>query len=77
MFDDETFDICRYEVGKIINNNRDTIIVTNDLETANNYYEAAIKKLSSSNDVNHTIIFLYDYDKNANINYYDSEIDVC
>lgn len=77
MFDDETFDICRYEVGKIVNNNRDTIIVTNDLETANNYYEAAIKKLSSSNDVNHTIIFLYDYDKNTNINYYDSEIDVC
>ena len=36
MFDDETFDICRYEVGKIVNNNRDTIIVTNDLETANN-----------------------------------------
>lgn len=77
MFDDETFDICRYEVGKIVNNNRDTIIVTNDLETANNYYEAAIKKFSPSNDVNHTIIFLYDYDKNANINYYDSEIDVC
>lgn len=77
MFDDETFDICRYEVGKIVNNNRDTIIVTNDLETANNYYEATIKKLSPPNDVNHTIIFLYDYDKNANINYYDSEIDVC
>ena len=77
MFDDETFDICRYEVGKIVNNNRDTIIVTNDLETANNYYEAAIKKSSPPNDVNHTIIFLYDYDKNANINYYDSEIDVC
>ena len=76
MFDDETFDICRYEVGKIVNN-RDTIIVTNDLETANNYYEAAIKKLSPPNDINHTIIFLYDYDKNANINYYDSEIDVC
>ena len=73
MFDDETFDICRYEVGKIVNNNRDTIIVTNDLETANNYYEAAIKKLSPPNDVNHTIIFLYDYDKNANINYYDNE----
>ena len=77
MFDDETFDICRYEVGKIVNDNRDTIIVTNDLETANNYYEAAIKKLSHPNDINHTIIFLYDYDKNANINYYDSEIDVC
>lgn len=77
MFDDETFDMCQYEVGTIINNNRDTIVVTNDLETANNYYEAAIKKLSSTNDINHTIIFLYDYDKNTNINYYDSMFDVC
>lgn len=77
MFDDEIFDICRYEVGIIINNYRDIIVVTNDLETANNYYEATIKKLSPANDINHTIIFLYDYDKNTNINYYDSEVDVC
>ena len=59
MFDDETFDICRYEVGKIVNNNRDTIIVTNDLETANNYYEAAIKKLSPPNDISDNIRFNY------------------
>lgn len=77
MFDDETFDICRYEVGIIINNNRDTIVVTNDLKTANNYYETAIKKLSPANDINHTIIFLYDYDKNTNINYYDSAVELC
>lgn len=77
MFDDETFDICRYEVGTIINNNRDTIVVTNDLEIANNYYEATIKKLNSINDISHTIIFLYDYDKNSNINYYDSKVDIC
>lgn len=77
MFDDETFDMCRYEVGIIINNNRDTIVVTNDLKTANNYYEAAIKKLSPANDINHTIIFLYDYDKNTNINYYDSAVELC
>ena len=77
MLDDETFDICRYEVGIIINNNRDTIVATNDLETANNYYETTIKKLSPANDINHIIIFLYDYDKNANINYYDNMFDVC
>ena len=73
MFEDDSFDMFRYEVGIIVNNNRDTICATNDLETANNFYEAAIKKYSSANDINHTIIFLYDYDKNTNINYYDNE----
>ena len=65
MFEDDSFDMFRYEVGIIVNNNRDTICATND--------EAAIKKYSPANDINHTIIFLYDYDKNANINYYDNE----
>lgn len=77
MFNDETFDICRYEVGTIINNNRDIIIVTNDLETAKHYYEIIIKRLISYNNVNHIIIFLYDYDKNTNINYYDSIVELC
>lgn len=76
MFYDE-FIICKYEVGTIINNNRDTILVTDDLKLANKIYERAIKKFSPNNDINHTIVFLYDYDKNTNINYYDSEIDVC
>lgn len=77
MFEDETLAIYRYEVGTIINNNRDTILVTDDLKLANKTYERAIKKFSPNNDINHTIVFLYDYDKNTNINYYDSEIDVC
>lgn len=76
MFYDE-FIICKYEVGTIINNNRDTILVTDDLKLANKIYERTIKKFSPNNDINHTIVFLYDYDKNTNINYYDSEIDVC
>lgn len=73
MFEDDSFDIFRYEVGIIVNNNRNTICSTNDLEIANNFYEAAIAKYSPSNDINHTIVFLYDYDKNTNINYYDNE----
>ena len=73
MFEDDSFDMFRYEVGIIVNNNRNTICATNDLETANNFYEAAITKYSPANDINHTIVFLYDYDKNANINYYDNE----
>ena len=76
MFYDE-FIICKYEVETIINNNRDTILVTDDLKLANKIYERTIKKFSPNNDINHTIVFLYDYDKNTNINYYDSEIDVC
>lgn len=73
MFEDDSFDMFRYEVSIIVNNNRDTICATNDLETANNFYEAAIKRYSPNEDTNHTIIFLYDYDKNTNINYYDNE----
>lgn len=73
MFEDDSFDMFKYEVGIIVNNNRDTICATNDLETANNIYEAAIRMYSPDNDANHTIIFLYDYDKNANINYYNNE----
>nr|DAR28990.1 MAG TPA: hypothetical protein [Crassvirales sp.] len=77
IFDDEFLDMCRYEVGTIINNNRNTIIATNDLETATNYYESTIAKFSPVNDNNHTIVFLYDYDKNANLNYYDSRTEIC
>lgn len=67
--------ICRYEVGTIINENRNTIMCTNDLDTATKYYEKIIEKIISKNENAHVIVFLYDYDKNTNINYYDSEVD--
>ena len=73
MFEDDSFDMFRYEVGIIINDNRDTICATDDLEIANNFYEDAIKTYSPTNSNNHAIIFLYDYNKNTNINYYDNE----
>ena len=44
-------------------------IINNNINT--------IKKYSPNNDKNHTIVFLYDYDKNTNINYFDNESDVC
>lgn len=76
MFEDDIIlDICRYEVGIIINDNRESI-PTNDLETANNYYEAAVEKYAPDNTVNHVIVFLYDYDKNTNINYFDNAVDI-
>ena len=68
-------EIYRYEVGVIINNNRDTVCATNDLETATYFYEATINKYTNKND--HVIIFLYDYDKHANINFYDSQTELC
>lgn len=73
-----TFDfiIHRYEVGSIINNNRNTIITTNDLKIANEYYEMTISKLNIKNNIDHNIVFLYDYDKSCNLNYYDSNIDI-
>lgn len=73
---DECFEINRYEVGTIINDNRSTIITTNDLEIANDYYERTVNKVCKI-DNNHNIVFLYDYDKNVNLNYYDSDIDIC
>lgn len=70
-------EMYRYEVGTIINNNRNTIICTDYLSIANEYYEKTVKKYSSDNNLNHSIVFLYDYDKNTNINYYDNEVDIC
>lgn len=68
-------EIYRYEVGTIINNNRDTVCATNDLEIATLYYEATINKYNDKND--HVIVFLYDYDKHTNINFYDSQTELC
>ena len=65
-------DLYRYEVGTIINENRNTVAVTNSLEAANKLYERVIKDLD---DTDHSIVYIYDYDKNTNINYYDSEVD--
>lgn len=42
---DELLDMYRYEVGIIVNNNRNTILVTDDLNTANYYYENAIENI--------------------------------
>lgn len=74
MFEDnELFDIRRFEVGAIINNNRYTIKTTNDIEEATIYYEKAVH--SYHPERNHVIIFLYDFEKATNLNYYDSEVD--
>lgn len=72
MFEEEIL-IYRYEVATIINGNRNTIAATNDLEIAKNVYESTVRIATNEKKV---VVFLYDYDKNANIEYYDSSIDL-
>lgn len=70
---DDTIEIRRFEVGAIINGQRYTIKTTNDVEDAVEFYEKAVDMYKK--DKNHVAIFLFDYDKNTNINCYDSQVD--
>ena len=70
---DDTIEIRRFEVGAIVNGQRYTIKTTNDVEEAVEFYEKAVNIYKK--DKNHVAIFLFDYDKNTNINYYDSQVD--
>ena len=63
--------VFRYEIGTIINENRTIEVVTNDLPSAENYYEYLLLKHAHNKNV---IIFLFDYDKNTNIHYYDGNV---
>lgn len=74
IFDkDDITEIRRFEIGAIVNGQRYTIKTTNDIEDAVKSYENAVDIYEK--DKNHVAIFLFDYDKNANINYYDSQVD--
>lgn len=70
---DDTIEIRRFEVGAIVNGQRYTIKTTNDVENAVKFYEKAVDMYKKNK--NHVAIFLFDYDKNTNINYYDSQVD--
>ena len=70
---DDTIEIRRFEVGVIVNGQRYTIRTTNDVEETVEFYEKAVNIYKK--DKNHVAIFLFDYDKNTNINYYDSQVD--
>lgn len=68
--------IAIYEVGIICESQgRKTILITNDINKANESYENIINNIKS-NDKFHLQVFVYDYDKNCNINYYDSATDI-
>lgn len=69
----EDIDTFRYEIGIIMNGNRNTIAASDDLSIINKVYEKAVAKYYHSED--HIIIFIFDYEKNTNINYYDNAYD--
>ncbi len=73
MNDDDLL-INGYEVGSIINENRTTHLATPHLDLARQIYEEIVNRYKNTD--NHVIIFLYDYDKNINVEYYDSETDI-
>lgn len=70
---DDIIEIRRFEVGAIVNGQRYTIKTTDDIKNAVKSYENAVNIYKK--DENHVAIFLFDYDKNTNINYYDSRVD--
>ena len=70
---EDIIEIRRFEVGAIVNGQRYTIKTTNDVEDAVKSYEDTVNIYKK--DKNHVAIFLFDYDKNTNINYYDSQVD--
>lgn len=73
MIDIFEADLYSLELYIIINNNRKTIAIGDDLLHLTKLYEKFVEKYSNTED--HVIIALYDFDKNTNINYYDSELD--
>ncbi len=76
MVDEEVLEyIKRYEVGRISEHaGRETILVTNDISNATECYEKLVNNVELNSKF-HVQIFLFDYDKNCNLNYYDSIAD--
>lgn len=68
-------EIGRFEVGKIENGLRSIIAVTKDYKTAYKYYKEAVSEANIKNTNNQIILFVFDYDKNVNVEYYDSYTD--
>lgn len=72
----DELEIPRYEVVKIVNENRNTIMIIDNIDVALSCFNCSVDSINN-NTKNHIVIFIYDYDKNTNIKYYDSEFDIC
>lgn len=72
LVDDE--DIGRYEVGIVRCDDKLTLGATNDLTIAENIYNDAIALFDIHINSN-VVIYIYDFERNTNIEYYDSAIE--
>ena len=68
-------DIYRYEVGIITNEDRDTKAVTNNEQAAIGVFASLLEDNKNNKD-DHIVIFVFDYDKNTNIKYYDNQTEI-
>ena len=69
-------EVFRYIVGVIINGNNKIRAVTNVLPSAEAEYKVLVDRYGS--DVENNInVYLFDFDKNANIKEYDNKLDRC
>lgn len=76
LMEDELFEIRRYEVYTLINDTKTTLITTNNINIAKEYYNALVNDSITNYNKNRDIYAIFDYDKNTNIEYYDSKTDV-
>lgn len=73
MFElDYDFKVCEYEVAQIINEMKSIVCTTNNINTARRYYDRAVKYLIDNKSPK-GIVYLFDYDKNINLEYFDIE----
>lgn len=68
----EDFDIVVYEIACIKNNQTICMYISENLEDATETYETLINTYVTNNTKDHIIIYLYDYNKQTNINYYNN-----
>ena len=68
-------DIYKYEIGIITNEDRDTKAVTNDERAAISLFSSLLED-NKNNKNDHIVIFVFDYDKNTNIKYYDNRTEI-
>lgn len=66
--------IARYEIGTIINGNKKVRIVDNKLDKMKKWFKHICSKYT--NDKDHVYIYLFDYEKNTNIEDYDNRSDI-
>ena len=71
MLFNEDFIVCNYRISVVINNINIVSFVDDNLERVSQQFDEVVQ--SYKDDDRHIVISLYDYDKQTNIKYYDSE----